>query len=184
MLNHKGNKKLITKRLILRSFREEDAGRMFDTWCNDKRVAKFTTWYAHNNLNDTKMFLQFLLNQNSSIRNYNWAIELDGALIGSVNVCEINEDIDLCGIAYCLGYDYWGKGFITEACKAVIEFLFNEVNCRKVVASYDNFNIGSGVVMRKVGMKHEGTLKEQVLRKDGSFGDIELYGVLKKEYCK
>ena len=89
MLNHKGSKRLIAKRLVLRSFREEDEESMFGTWCNDKRVA------SHNNL-----------------------------------------------------------------------------------------NIGSGEVMKKIGMKHEGTLREQILRKDGSFGDTELYGVLKKEYCK
>jgi len=31
-------------------------------------------------------------------------------------------------------------------------------------------------------MKHEGSLKEHILRKDSSYGDDELYGLLKKDY--
>ena len=182
MLNHKGTKTLVTNRLVLRKFREGDAESMFNNWCSDNKVAKFTTWYAHNSIEDTKAFLKFLLTQNISEKNYNWAIEMNGELIGSINVCEIDEDTDLCGIAYCLGYDYWRKGIITEGCKTVIGFLFNEINCRRIIASYDSLNIGSGEVMRKIGMSHEGTLREHILRKDGSFGDIELYGILKKDY--
>ena len=110
---------------------------------------------------------------------------MNGKLIGSINVREINEDIDLCVIGYCLGYDYWRKGIITEASKEVINFLFNEVGCRRIIATHDSDNVSSGMVMKKIGMKYEGTLKENILRKDGSFGDYVMYGLLKKDYyCK
>lgn len=123
-----------------------------------------------------------MLNQNERKNSYNWAIEVDGKLVGSINVCEINEATDLCGVSYCLGYNYWGMGIVTEACKAVVDFLFKEINCRRIVMGHDSANVGSGIVMKKIGMKHEGTLKEHILRKDGSFGDDKIYGLLKSDY--
>lgn len=182
MLKHKGTVDLKTERLILRRFRDGDAHEMYNNWCNDERVARYTTWYAHKSIEDTKQFLEFLLNQYQYNNNYNWAIEMDGQLIGNISICEINENTDLCGVGYCLGYNYWGKGIITEACKVVVDFLFNEIGCRKIIAGHDSANVGSGIVMQKIGMKHEGSLNEHILRKDGSYGDDELYGLLKKDY--
>lgn len=179
---HKGTKRLETPRLILRPFHEGDEVEMYNNWCSDKRVAKYTTWYAHESVENAKQFLEYLLGQNEHKSSYNWGIEFEGKLIGSINVCTIDESTDVCGIAYCLGYDYWGKGMMTEACKRVVEFLFNEVGCHKVIASCDCGNVGSSRVMKKIGMKHEGSLKEEVLRKDGSYGDHELYGILRSEY--
>lgn len=182
MLKHKGTVTLNTKRLVLRKFQVGDEEAMYHNWCSDARVAKYTTWYAHQSIEDTRGFLKYLLEQNTYDNSYNWGIELEGQLIGNINVCMIDEAVGLCGIGYCLAYDYWGKGITTEACRAVVDFLFNEVGCHKVIASHDCANVGSGKVMKKVGMKHEGSLKEQVLRKDGSYGDHELYGILKKDY--
>lgn len=185
MLNHKGTITLYTERLVLRPFKDSDVNEMYDNWCSDESVAKYTTWYAHKSVDDTKQFLDFLLNQNKSKNNYDWAIEMNGKVIGSINVCEINEAIDLCGIGYCLGYDYWRKGIIIEASKEVIKFLFNEVGFRRIIATHDSENVSSGMVMPKIGMKYEGTLKENILCKDGSFGDHVMYGLLKKDYyCK
>jgi len=182
MLNHKGTVNLYTKRLVLRRFKDSDAHEMYNNWCSDERVARYTTWYAHKSVEQTKQFLEFLLNQYQNNNNYCWAIEMDGKILGDVTVCEICENTDLCGIGYCLGYSYWGKGIATEATKAVVEFLFEEIGCRRIIAGHDGANIGSGIVMQNIGMKHEGSLKEHILRKDSSYGDDELYGLLKKDY--
>ncbi|MCI9419265.1 MAG: GNAT family N-acetyltransferase [Eubacterium sp.] len=63
-----------------------------------------------------------------------------------------------------------GKGYITEVAKAVIRFLFNDVNFnyRKIIAGCDSENIGSSKVMEKIGMKREAVLREHLKRKDGT----------------
>lgn len=58
MLNHRGTIELKTERLLLREYREGEEQVMFDTWTSDERVAKYTKWYVHQNVSDTKMFLE------------------------------------------------------------------------------------------------------------------------------
>ena len=81
-----------------------------------------------------------------------------------------------------LGYEYWGKGYATEAAKAVVGFLFNDVNYRKIIAGCDSVNTGSSKVLEKVGMKREAVLREHIKRKDNTWGDDFQYGLLKKEF--
>ena len=81
-----------------------------------------------------------------------------------------------------LSHDHWGKGFVTEAVKAVIAFLFDTVGYRKIIAGCDARNIGSQKVMEKVGMRREACLRQQILRKDGTFGDDLQYGLFREEF--
>lgn len=50
------------------------------------------------------------------------------------------------------------------------------------MASCDSQNPGSENVMKHLGMKKEGILREHIKRKDGSFGDVYEYGLLRSEY--
>lgn len=65
--------------------------------------------------------------------------------------------------------------------KIVVHYLFDKVNCRKIIAGCDSENIGSRKVLEKVGMKQEACLRLQIKRKDGSFGDDLQFGLFKDE---
>ena len=181
MLNHCGTVEIKTDRLFLRKFSHNDVHEMHNRWMNDKRVAEYTSWYPHSSIDDTKAFVNHILSLDDN-KSYNWVIELDKKVIGTINVCYSDENTEICGIAYALSYDYWGKGIITEAAKAVVNFLFNEVNYRKIIAGCDSNNIGSKKVMEKIGMKQEACLRLQIKRKDGSFGDNLQFGLFKQEF--
>lgn len=182
MLEHKGSIDIKTDRLLLRKFRISDAEEIFATWTSDERVAKYTSWYAHEKIEDTKAYVGYIASKNE-LSDYNWIIELDNRIIGSINVCYSDDCLEIAGIAYVLGYDYWGKGYITEAAKAVIQFLFKDIHYRKIIAGCDSENVGSSKVMEKVGMKREAILREQIKRKDGTWGDDLQYGLLKREFA-
>ena len=181
MLEHKGTVDIKTDRLLLRKFQTSDAEEIFATWTSDERVAKYTSWYAHHSVEDTKAYVGYMASKNE-MSDYNWIIEFDNNIIGSINVCYSDEYLGIAGISYVLGYEYWGKGYITEATKTVIRFLFNDVNYRKIIAGCDSENIGSSKVMEKVGMKREAVLREHIKRKDGTWGDDFQYCILKKEF--
>lgn len=181
MLKHKGSIDIKTDRLLLRKFRIGDAEEIFATWTNDERVAKYTSWYAHEKIEDTRAYVEYMAGKNE-LCDYNWVIELDNKIIGSINVCYSDDCLEVAGIGYVLGYEYWGKGYTTEAVMAVIRFLFNDVNYRKIIAGCDSENAASSTVMEKVGMKREAVLREQIKRKDGTWGDDFQYGLLKKEF--
>ena len=48
---------------------------------------------------------------------------------------------------------YWNRGIMTEAAKAVFNYLFNEVGFEYIEAAHIDKNVGSGRVMQKAGMR-------------------------------
>ena len=56
-------------------------------------------------------------------------------------------------IGYVLSKDYWGKGLMPEAVKAVIDYLFNVINLDFLTCGYYEFNSQSKKVQEKCGFK-------------------------------
>ena len=181
MLNHCGTAEIRTERLVLREFRRDDAADMFHGWMSDERVARYTSWYAHTSVEDTYAYIEYVLSQDA-VKSYNWVIVFDKKPVGTINVCYLDEYAGICGVAYALAYDFWGKGIASEALRAVVRYLFDRVNCRKIIAGCDSANIGSRKVLEKTGMKQEACLRQQIRRKDGSFGDDLQFGLFRDEF--
>ena len=100
--------------------------------------------------------------------------------IGSISVVEQNADIGKAEIGYCIGKAWWHQGMMTEALQAVMDFLFDEVGMNRLEARHDPRNPHSGAVMRKCGMKYEGTTR-QADRNNQGICDASIYGLLKDE---
>ncbi len=179
MIHHCGTVEINTERLKLRAFRIEDAEDIYHGWTSDESVAKYTSWYAHSSIEETKGYIGYILAQDKHT-SYNWIIEHSGKAIGSINVCSADDYLGIVGIAYALSYESWGKGYITEASKAVAKFLF-ELGYRKIIAGCDAENVGSKRVLEKIGMKQEACLRNQILRKDGTYADVLQFGLFKEE---
>ena len=77
--------------------------------------------------------------------------------IGTISVVRLEDKVREAEIGYCIGRNWWHRGFVSEALSAVIDFLFAEVGMDRVSATHDVNNPNSGAVMRKCGMKSEGT---------------------------
>lgn len=180
-MEHCGTIDIKTDRLLLRKFTPGDAEAIFNAWTRDERVAKYTSWYAHKNIADTRAYVEYIISKNS-LSDYNWIIESDNKVIGSICVCYSDEELEIAGIGYLVGYEYWGNGYATEAARAVVKFLFENVKYRKIIAGCDSENVGSSKVMEKLGMKREAVLREHIKRKDGTWGDDYQYGILKREF--
>lgn len=83
-------------------------------------------------------------------------------------------------LGYWVGKPYWGRGFCTGAARAVAAFALDELGLARVVAHHFSRNPASGAVMRKIGMRHEGTLRRHVVKWD-DLEDLEVYGLLPGE---
>ena len=87
-------------------------------------------------------------------------------VIGDISIVAMDENDSSCEIGYILGQNYWGRGMMTEALKAVLDFCFTRVGFQKVRACYASLNPASGRVMEKAGMSYLKTIANGVERKD------------------
>src|SRR5580693_9877626 len=105
---------LATARLVLRAPRRSDA-KAIAALANDRRIAANTARIPHPyGVDDAE---QFIASVNKREGEACFVITLDGAPIG---VCSIDLREDGPEMGYWLGVPYWGRGFATEAARALI----------------------------------------------------------------
>ena len=181
MLNHKGTQTIETKRLILRKARLEDAKLMFHNWASDTEVTKFLTWPAHSNIEITERVLTSWIEGYQKDDYYQWMIVLKetGEPIGSIMASTVGR-AQSAHIGYCIGMAWWHQGIMSETLTAVMDFLFDEVGYHRIEAMHDPNNPHSGEVMKKCGMKYEGTLR-QADRNNQGICDVCYYALLADE---
>ena len=181
MLKHKGTQTIETPRLILRQAKMEDAEAMFRNWANDPEVTKYLTWPPHGNIEVTKKVLGVWVECYKKDDYYQWMIVLKetGEPIGSIMANTIGR-AQSAHIGYCIGKSWWHQGIMAEALLAVMDFLFDEAGYHRIEGLHDPNNPHSGAVMRKCGMKYEGTLR-QADRNNQGICDACYYGLLANE---
>jgi RimJ/RimL family protein N-acetyltransferase len=79
-------------------------------------------------------------------------------------------------LGYWIGVPFWGSGYATEAASVVIEYGFQKLKLERIFASHFKGNDRSGRVLRKVGMRHEGSVRHGVM-KAGKLLDLETYAI-------
>lgn len=183
MVVHKGTCPLKTSRLLLRRAVTEDAQPMFDNWASDPEVTKYLTWPTHSSPEISEMVINSWIDEYQKDDYYQWMIALKdapGSPIGSISVVNSNWGIGSAEIGYCIGAPWWHQGIMTEAVKAVMDFLFDEVGMNRIEARHDPRNPHSGAVMRKCGMQYEGTTRQSDRNNQG-ICDAALYALLAEE---
>ncbi len=99
-----------------------------------------------------------------------------GMLVGAIGL-EIFQEHSKAELGYWIGRDFWGQGLATEAARVLVNYGFQVVGLNRIQAQHLTRNPASGKVMAKVGMRHEGTLRDHRM-KWGVFEDVEIYAVI------
>lgn len=180
MLNHKGTNQMKTERLTLRPLTENDAPAYFSKLVNDKEVLRYTAWPYHEKVEQTEEMVKNWIKNYTKPMLYNWAVALDDDLIGTFTVYRIYEDECAMEIGYCFGKDHWNKGYATEAAKAVVEYLIQEIGAKKVVISYADKNPASGRVAQKCGFQYVKTEENAFTTRDGEVTNVIEYELIVK----
>lgn len=172
---------LHTERLILRRFQAADADRV-QRLAGTKEVAAGTL-LPHPY--DAETAARWIAQQHENFvagTALSFAIVLAGdeQLIGSIGM-EITREHQLGRLSYWLGVANWNQGYCTEAVQAVLDYGFTHLSLRRIYAPHFHNNPASGRVLRKVGMTHEGRMREHYIR-FGELVDVEIYGMLRKEF--
>ncbi len=184
-MNKIGTNRIETERLILRKIRLSDAEAMYENWANDSEVAKYVMWDAHANVEETRTLIQQWMEIEDEPLCFRWAMELKeiGQVIGLIDCVNVSAVHERCEVGYSMSRRFWSRGLMTEALKAVIDYLFLQVEMNRIMARHLVKNIASGKVMEKAGLTYEGTLRQEARRKNGKgFDDVKIYSILREEY--
>lgn len=155
--------KIETERLILRKFTEADVNDFFQIF-NDEEVNIFLPWFPTKSLNEAMNLMQkFYISNYSKPSAYCYAICLkeNNRAIGYICLSD-SESHDL---GYGLKKEFWSKGMVTEAAKALVERI-EAAGYPYITATHDINNTPSGKVMRKLGMTYKYSYVEQWQPKD------------------
>ena len=182
-MKHCGTQKLETDRLILRRYISEDAISMYKNRASDEDVTKYLMWQPHLSPEVSRSVTDEWVRQYANENFYHWAIVLKengNEPIGDIAVVNMNEKVSMAHIGYCLGKKWWHQGIMSEALKAVTDFLFDVADFNRIESRHDPNNPNSGKVMQKCGMKYEGTLRSSDWNNQG-ICDACYYALLKSE---
>ncbi len=155
---------------------------MFEGWANDPRVTQYLTWNPHTCVAETTALLEEWCGRYQQLNVYKWAIEYQGRLIGCIDVVRMHEQNEYADLGYCLSYDYWGRGIMTEAARAVVDYLFGRVGFHRLTIYHVVENIGSGVVAKKCGFSREGVQREVHKTDHGTYQDLAFWSLLRREW--
>lgn len=154
---------LKTERLILRKFTERDIEALYQI-LRDKEVNRFLPWYPLQSMEEAEKFYQErYAAKYAEPRGYQYAICLksDNRPIGYIKV-DMQEHHDF---GYGLRREFWHRGIVTEAGKAVVEQVRAD-GLPYITATHDVQNPRSGAVMQKLGMTYRYSYIEQWQPKD------------------
>lgn len=182
MITHRGTQQIKTERLLLRKIQPDDAEMVY-MWMGDPEVCKYERWKPHPNSDYSHGYIIEVFDGYKSDYTYQWGIELNGKLIGSVSIVNINDYDQKAILGYCLAREFWSNGYTTEAVKAVLRYMFIEIGLNRIEASHSINNIASGRVLEKVGMLLEGQSKDYYFCNSG-FQDSRLFGLTKEQYLR
>ena len=169
---------LHTARLVLRPFRLSDAGDV-RTLAGEWEIADTTLTVPHPYPDGTaELWIATHATGFLAGTQATFAIEERSTqrLVGAVGL-HIEARHSLAELGYWIGVPFWGRGFATEAARAVVDFALHTLCVNRIQARHFVRNPASGRVLTKVGMKFEGTLR-QSLRKWGRFEDVAVYSIL------
>ena len=130
----------------------------------DEEVNRFLPWFPMKNLEETREFYEErYAAQYAKPQGYAYAICLkeDDIPIGYIKV-DMEEHHDF---GYGLRKEFWHRGIVTEAGKAVVEQVKKD-GLTYITATHDKENPRSGNVMKKLGMKYCYSYEERWQPKD------------------
>lgn len=139
-----------TERLILRPLTAADAEDVFE-WVSDPAVNRFMPYNLYDNVEQVKEWIAGIREEHN---HFGFELAATGKVIGSGGIGFRPERG-----AYSLGYNlnraFWGRGFATEAAKAMIQWAYESVGACDFAACHAVENPASGRVIQKCGFRFE-----------------------------
>ncbi|MFF8638182.1 GNAT family N-acetyltransferase [Streptomyces pilosus] len=173
---------LHTARLRLRAFDDADADDLFALH-SSARILRYWDSPPWTERSRAERFLATCRRMEQEGTGVRWVVDRvsDGVFIGWCTLNSWNPDFRSASLGYCYHDATWGRGYATEAARALLGWAFDTLDLNRVQAEADTRNAASARVLEKLGFVREGTLREDCVV-DGEVSDSWVYGLLRREW--
>lgn len=155
---------LLTEHLMLRRAHKQDAQNLFRDYFSDFYSSYYLTRKPHLHINQTREFLKEWCETpwDKESNKFAWVIaEIETNKGIGIFLVEL-EDTSTAQIHYGICPDCSRKGFITEAGRAVVQWLIYQKNTKRIWTACDLTHKGSIRVLEKLGFQNEGIHKKRL----------------------
>lgn len=175
-------KNLETPRLLLRRLNPDDVNEVLELRGNPETM-KFIPRPLATTKEDAMVHINMIEDKIVNNEGINWAITLKGnpKMLGIIGHYRINAENHRCEVGYMILPEYQGKGIVSEAVDAVLEYGFNDLQMHSIEAIIDPENRASERVLQKNGFVKEAHIVENELY-EGKFWDTVIYSILKRNF--
>ena len=175
--------KIETNRLILRAFDDFDLDDFYE-YASVEGVGEMAGWKHHASIEVSKMILDLFIREKKT---FAIVYKDNNKVIGSLGIEEYMEkelpvldDLRCREIGYVLSKEYWGKGIMVEAIKAVIEYCFEELKLDAITVGHFINNNQSRRVIEKCGFEYVKEISYK--NRMDEMVDTKMYVLYRKDY--
>jgi RimJ/RimL family protein N-acetyltransferase len=178
---------VVSRRVLIRRFREGDGQAFYQLVANNSALisdhfpalAETVTSPAKGESEVRKRLAAWLMQEMYSFGI--WRNE-EADLIGFISLCDIDWQIPRADLNYFLHHQHTGQGFMTEALAKIITLAFKQLQLEKLVVKTLADNAASQRLVRKLGFRREGDLRNEYRKMSGLLVDITAYGMTAEEF--
>lgn len=161
--------RIITQRLLLRLAQKEDVTNILKYYTDNKAYLTpfYPAWYesfftAKYWQSEVEVALKEFI-QGQSLRLLIFS-QNESTIIGIINFRNFIRGVaQFCTVGYSLAEKEQGKGYMTEALQASIDYVFEELKMHRIMANYMPHNQSSGNLLKRLGFVVEGYARDYLL---------------------
>jgi len=173
---------IASSRTIVRLAEQSDLSALMGV-NGDEQVTRFLPYEPWNSLADADAWFARMtdLQAKGLALQFVVAARSSGSAIGTCLIFQYDGPSRRAALGYVLGRAYWRQGYMREVLTALIGHGFNAMALRRLEAEVVPGNIASIQLLRELGFKKEGLLRQRYVQK-GQAVDSEIYGLLNHEW--
>ncbi|MFD1248635.1 GNAT family N-acetyltransferase [Nocardioides ginsengisoli] len=178
-----------TERLMLRLVVPEDRGAV-GAYCADPEVTRYLPFGVLDDAGLDSRMERMVGAQAPSLvgEMLSLAVEHDGTMIGDLmlrlSAAHSPESApSIAELGWVFDPSVAGKGFATEAARALVDLAFTHYPLHRLMAQLDPLNLTSARLCERLGMRHEAHTREDYANRDGGWSDTAVYGLLRREWA-
>ena len=176
--------KIETDRLILKRIEFENAKSIFYIFSNEE-IMRYYGQFPIKSIEEAENLITMFHENFKNSKGIRWGIFVkeDNSLIGTCGYHNWNTRHSRAEIGYELSTNSWGKGYITEALRAIIQYGYEIMNLNRIEALVYPENKASIKSLLSQGFKKEGVLEEYALFRN-VHQHLIMFSLLKKNWIK